>query len=702
MTSSPGGGQQRMSVQQALRAANSLAREGKLVQAEGLLRQVLQQRPNDAEVLHQLAIVVHQSGNTPLAAALIERAIGINPNVYLYHANVGEMRRRLGQPRQAIEHGRRAVELNAGAAEPHNNLGIAYFDVGDFEQALKCYDAAIAARPRFPEAISNRGNVLRQLKRLDEAEADYRRALTILPNYAEAWNNLGTVLRDLERPAEAEQAYRRSISLNGKYLEAANNLVLALKDQEKFDEALSAANAALKLNPKNPDALTYSAAILLEKRQVPAAFDLLRQAQALAPNRPETVNILGRAHFEAGDAEKAIEIYRRAIALKGDVADPYNNMGNAFREIGRFDEAIEAFGTALKINPMSSGTYLNLSDVKKFRSNDDADVVAMERLLGEAKTDDRRMHLSYALGKAYDDLRRYDEAFPLYLAANALKRKSIAYDERAVLGQFERLQRIMTRETIAGLAGNGAVSERPIFVLGMPRSGTTLVEQIIASHSAVNGLGELRDMSEVSAEVRGLDGRVATYPEYVPLLGGAEFERLGRNYLARTEKRAGGAARATDKMPSNFLFLGLIHLILPNAKIVHLVRDPVDTCLSCFTKLFAGEQSQTYDLAELGRFYRHYHGLMAHWRKVLPPGSFLDVRYEDVVADIEGEARRIVEYCRLPWEPSVVDFHRNERPIKTASSTQVRQPIYTSSVQRWRKYERHLGPLLQELGDLVP
>lgn len=702
MTGAPGGGPQRMSVQQVLRTAGTLAREGKLVQAEGLLRQILQQRPNDAEVLHQLAIVVHRMGNTRLAVALIERAIGINPNAPLYHANVGEMQRRLGQPRKAIEHGRRAIELNAEAPDPHNNLGIAYFDIGDFEQALRRYDTAIALRPRFAEAISNRGNALRQLHRYPEAEADYRRALTINPSYPEAWNNLGSVLRDLERPVEAEQAYRRALTLKPNYLEALNNLILALKDQERHQEALNVAGQALAINPNNADALAYSAAIHVDMKKLAPAFDLLKRSLALAPNRAEAVNVLGRAYFEAGDAEKAIEAYSRASALRPGYADPHNNMGNALRELGRFDEAIAQFETALELNPQSSGTYLNLSDVKTFRSSDDTHLAEMEKLYAQVTTDERRMHLSFALAKAYNDLDRNDEAFPLFATANALKRKTIAYDETAMLGQFERLKLSMTAEVLREKAGNGAESQRPIFVIGMPRSGTTLVEQILASHSMVKGLGELRDMSELSRDVRGLDGRLATYPEYVRHLSPSEIRQLGQTYLARTEQRAQPAPRATDKMPSNFLFLGLIHLILPNAKIVHLVRDPVDTCLSCFTKLFAGEQPQTYDLAELGRYYRGYHGLMAHWREVLPAGSFLDVRYEAVVADIESEARRLLAFCDLPWEAGVVDFHRSTRPIKTASSTQVRRPIYTSSVARWRKYERHLGPLLRELGDLVP
>jgi hypothetical protein len=311
------------------------------------------------------------------------------------------------------------------------------------------------------------------------------------------------------------------------------------------------------------------------------------------------------------------------------------------------------------------------------------------------------MHAAFAAAKAYDDLKRYDDAFAYLTRANALKRKAIAYDEPQVLNLFERIRSTFTAALVDAKAGGGSAAQTPIFVLGMPRSGTTLVEQILASHPRVKGAGELKDMNETINSVRGSDGMQLAYPEFVADLSRDDLVRIGDAYTSRLARHAPGAERITDKMPSNFYFLGLIHLALPGAKIIHTQRNPVDTCLSCFSKLFAGEQNQTYDLAELGRYYRAYHGLMAHWRSVLPKGAFLDVQYEDVVADTETQARRILDHCGLAWSPAVLDFHRTERPVKTASARQVRQPIYGSSVARWRNYERFLGPLLAELGDLA-
>jgi len=697
-----GQGTQRLSLAQAFKLAGEHARAGRLMQAEGILRQILKQRPNDPEALHQLAIVAHQAGKTPFAVQLIERALTVNPNVHIFQANIAEMYRRIGQPQKAIEHGQRAVALKPDAADAHNNLGIAYFDIGDFDTAITCYDKAITHRPRFAEAISNKGNACRQTRRYAEAEAEYRRALAINPSYAEAYNNLGSVLRDLERPAEAEAAYKRALTLKPTYLEALNNLVLAYKDLKQFDQGLATAQQALKLQPQNADALAYMGAIYVEQERLDAAFDALRKSLAIAPNKAETFNMLGRAYFEADEPAKAIRAYQRAIALKPDFGDPYNNMGNALKELGRFDEALKAFETCLALSPEAIGTYVNLVDATKFRSNDDRHVQAIETQIarGDALSEERRMQMSFAAAKVYDDLKRYDEAFPLLLTGNALKRKTIAYDEPTILGYFDRLKNVMTADLLREKAGGGVQSQTPIFVLGMPRSGTTLVEQILASHPRVTGAGELKDMSSTVNSVRGKDGNVMPFPEFVPVATPAEIARVGEAYLQKLKRRAPEAERITDKMPSNFYFLGLIYLALPGAKVIHTNRNPVDTCVSCFSKLFAGEQSQTYNLGELGRYYRAYHDLMAHWRVVLPAGTFLDVHYEEVVADTEAQARRLLDYCGLEWDARVLDFHRNERPVKTASSSQVRQPIYGSSVARWRNYEKFLGPLLQELGDL--
>ena len=327
--------------------------------------------------------------------------------------------------------------------------------------------------------------------------------------------------------------------------------------------------------------------------------------------------------------------------------------------------------------------------------------VLAARTEGLSKTD--RMQLDFALSKANADLKDYDRSFEHLLAGNAAKRAMISYDENAAFALFDQIETVFSRELIAKKSGCGDPSTLPIFVIGMPRSGTTLIEQIIASHPQVHGAGELQTLNDIILTVRGANGDTTPYPQFIPALDDSALRQIAVRYVAELRALAVkngqiNSAFVTDKMPSNYFFVGLIHLALPNTKIVHTVRDPIDTCVSCFSKLFSGEQTYTYDLGELGRYYRRYEQLMGHWHRVLPTNRILDVCYEDVVADLEAQARRVIAYCGLPWHDGCLSFHKTDRPIRTASATQVRQPIYKNAVGRWRVYEEHLGPLLTALG----
>jgi hypothetical protein len=319
----------------------------------------------------------------------------------------------------------------------------------------------------------------------------------------------------------------------------------------------------------------------------------------------------------------------------------------------------------------------------------------------EKLNDDKRISLHYALGKAYDDLKEYDKAFPQFLEGARIKRSKLQYNADDDVARSRRITELCDKSFIEKLRGAGDPSSLPIFVLGMPRSGTTLTEQIVASHPDVFGAGELRDLMEVAQQMPTSQKNFLSYPDNLAALSREDVSRWGSDYVARLRKRAPGAKHITDKMPANYMALGLIPLLLPNAKIIHVKRNPVDTCVSCFTRLFNRHQDATYNLTELGRHYVNYAKLMEHWRDVLPEGSFIEVQYEDIVADMEGQARRLIHFCGLEWNDACLDFHKNTRKIRTASVTQVRQPIYNSSVERWRHYEKYLDPLLKELGELV-
>ncbi len=654
-----------------------------------------------------LGIIAHQSGKIGEAIEHLHRAIALKPDVALYHANLGEMCRLAGRTDEAIAAGRRALEINPDYAGALSNLGIALFDQGKFEEALAHYDRAIALQDDFAQAHSNRGNALQRLKRFAEAEPSYRRAIELQPGFADAWNNLGTCVRELKRPEEAETVYRKALELGPQNPDTLDNLALALKDLDRFDEAADLMRRALVIEERSDKLYVHYATVLLDQKKVEEAAPAAQRALALNPNNHDAVNLMGRVAFERGELDESLAHYRRALKLKPDLADAYNNMGNVLKELGQLREAQDAFLQALRLDPDIAGVYVNLADSKTFKAGD-PHLTAMEALAakteGLSKTD--RMQLDFGLGKAYADLKEYDRSFKHLLAGNAAKRASIVYDEKATFALFDGIEAVFTAELIKAKSGGGDPSPLPVFVIGMPRSGTTLIEQIIASHPMAHGAGELQTMNDVILTVRGPDGNTILYPEFVPTLEAAPIKQIGGRYLALVRELAAKNGRAnteriTDKMPSNYYFAGLIHLALPNAKIIHTIRDPVDTCISCFSKLFSAEQNHTYDLGELGRYYKRYERLMAHWRRVLPAGRILDVRYEDVVADLEKEARRIIAHCGLPWDDRCLSFHKTDRPVRTASATQVRQPIYKSAVGRWRVYQDHLGPLLAALGDLA-
>ena len=362
--------------------------------------------------------------------------------------------------------------------------------------------------------------------------------------------------------------------------------------------------------------------------------------------------------------------------------------------LGRFEEARTAAERLIEIDPHAVQNYLVLAETKSFAAGD-PQIAAMENLLKqhEVVTVPDRMALHFALGAIYEKLAQHEQAFRHFAAGNALRRRQIDYDEKLALGQLARIRNTFTPELLASKAGHGDASTKPIFIVGMPRSGSTLIEQILAAHPRVHSGGEMHHFPLSLIAIRGMN-----YPENVVGMTAEQIDDLGREYLKKaTASMPKTAARFTDKLPNNVLYVGLIRLALPNARIVYARRDPVDNCVSCFQQLFVDGQNFAYELGELGRYYRATEQVAEHWRHVLPADAMLEVQYEDVVADLETQARRIVAHCGLEWDDACLDFHKVERPVVTASAAQVRQPIYRSSVGRWRAYQDQLKPLLDAL-----
>jgi tetratricopeptide (TPR) repeat protein len=647
---------------ETLRLAIWHHQQGRLREAEQHYRIALKTNENDFDGLHNLGLLQAQQGRFEEAVELIRAATRVNPRSVQAHNNLGNALAILNRHEEAAASYREAITLKPDHVEAHNNLGIVLAALGRSEEAIEMYRKALALNPHFAKAYNNLGNVLGALGRHEEAIANYEKALRAAPNDAEVHNNLGVSLAALNRRAEAFAQYAKATALAPNYAEAHNNMGALLETLGRLDEAIGCCQRAITLRP---------------------VF-------------PEAHNNLGNALKGLDRHEEALASYRQAIALKADYADAYGNLGDALRELGCGEDARTAYQTALRLAPDQPRFYRRLVNTRRITA-DDPQLAAMRDLLHKSLPKDEQIELHFALAKALADFGRDEEAFRHLLAGNALKRQSVVYDETAVLGSFKRIQAVFTPELMQSRQGSGNPSHAPVFVIGMIRSGTTLVEQILASHPKVHGAGERTDFAELATGNLTAGGALTAFPESFAAITGEPLADLGAQYLHRVRALAPGAERVIDKMPANFRFAGAISLTLPNARIVHVRRDPLDTCLSCFSILFAGDQPFAYDLGELGRFYSAYEALMEHWRHVLPDGAMMEVQYEELIADTERHARRIVAHCGLEWDGNCLAFHRNPRPVRTASALQVRQPIYRSSVGRWVPYRDMLQPLLAEL-----
>jgi Flp pilus assembly protein TadD len=396
------------------------------------------------------------------------------------------------------------------------------------------------------------------------------------------------------------------------------------------------------------------------------------------------------------DAERRL---RTAIVLQPAYAEAYGNLGDLMVGLGRKKEAIGILNRAVILAPDDMVYWTILCQAKRFAPGD-SDLAAMRRLgtTVETRNENAQIHLHFALGKALDDIGAHDEAFTHILAANRLKRRHIPYDEATTLQLIGRIRAIFTPQLLAAKAGQGHPSATPLFVVGMPRSGSTLIAQILASHPDCVSAGETTAMGVALAESSRVIG---PFPDGVPGIGAAQLQGVATRYLELLGTTASGkrASRIVDKMPANGYLIGLIHLAFPQAKLIHAVRDPRDTCISAFFQNFEAAQRHNHDLSELGRYWRAYEGLMAHWRDILPEGTILRVSYEDLVDDCDGQTRRLLAHCGLPWDDACLAFHETEQFVLTASAAQVRQPLYRTSVGRWKAYARHLGPLLDALAE---
>jgi tetratricopeptide (TPR) repeat protein len=688
----------RVPVKKAMDEALKLYNTGKLESAERLCAQIVTGRPRMASAHNLMGVILNARGKQKEAVKALQRAINLEPKNGQYLANLGEIERLRGKLPEALAALTQAVSISPRLSQAHNNLGIVYYERREYEHAINRYEKAISLKQRFPEAHNNMGNALRAINRGEEALEHYQKALLYRENYPEVYNNMASILRDQDQIAEAEHCYRKAIQLRPKYLEAYSNLAGLLAEKDQSVEALRILGDALRINPKYVPALVQTARTQLRLSNIQEAEQACRLALKYNPKSAEGWSVLGQILHETDRFAEAVKCYERALELKPHLIEANNYLGVCLKSMGQWEEARARFTKVIELNPRAFGTYSNLADLEKFEDSSPL-LQKMQDLMpeGEESAAPRFMSLHFALGKAYEDLGRHDKAFEHFTAGAAIKRARVNYNETEIFGHFERIKQTFNQAFFENRPFGGNPSQVPVFIVGMPRSGSTLIEQIIASHPATFGAGEIKDFPRQLTALRERFPALPQFPAIVKKLNSAHYELLAEAYLAKLRAYSPKVQRITDKLLSNCSFLGLINLLFPKAKIIHTKRNPIDTCLSAYTKLFKDDMPYSYDLGELGRYCRKQNELMAHWKDVLPAGVIKTVSYEEVVEDLPNMAREVIDFLDLPWDEACLNFHESSRPVRTASVVQVRKPVYNSSVERWRRHGKELQPLLRAL-----
>ncbi|WP_246680225.1 sulfotransferase [Mesorhizobium sp. 10.2.3] len=533
---------------------------------------------------------------------------------------------------------------------------------GRRQEAETIYRQVLARQPKHAAAAHFLGLLLHQTGRSEEGLDLIERSVSMQPTNPDFLNNFGTVMRDLGRPAAAIDFFRGAVDLRPDQLAARDNLGSSLKQVGQFEEAEEIYRGTVARNPFH----------------VRARIGLAETLQ------------------EAGRLDEALAAFREALAIRPKDADLLHGLGVGLMEKGKLDEAADLFRQALAINPAMATAWLMLTQVKRQQERD-SELTSMEAQHAKAPQNSlSRMQLSFGLGKANDDLKDYGRAFDYFAEGNAIRRKGIDYDQAKTRAEFEAMKATFDAGFFEKHKPSSISDDTPIFVVGMPRSGTTLVEQIIASHPQVYGAGELSILKKAVGKQFPAT-MPGGFPRGVSDTGDSDFAEAGQAYLDMLHARYPNMRHVTDKMPGNFLLVGFIHMLMPKARIIHCTRDAAATCLSIYKVHFRGDSHRYgYDLGELADFHNLYTDIMAHWHTVLP-GVVHDVRYEDFVADQEGQTRALIAHLGLPWDDKVLSFHETDRPVRTASAAQVRQPMYQGSVDLWKRYGDRLKPLLDRL-----
>ena len=666
---------------------------GHISEALDAVQTLISQHPNESLLYNISGVCYKATGHLEMAIKCFEEAVKLKPDFADAHYNLGLTLQELNQLDAAVESYQATLVLQKSYFKAHNNLGIIYKELGQMGDAVKSYKKAIDLQPNFAEAHNNLGTTLQEMGQLDEAANCYERALVIQPDYIEVHNNLGNTLNLLGQTDEALNSYKQALSINPDYADAHNNLGIIHHEMGQLDEAIKCYEKTIAINPENAEAHNNLGVTLNKLTQFHEAINCYEQALAINPNYDESYFNLGTTLYELGRNDEALNSYKQTLIINPDYADAYNNIGNILQELGQFDEAFSNYVYALAIDPDNAEFHRNLALMKNYKKGD-TQVIKMQSLLSDDNlSKSERIQLCFALAKAYDDLGEKDELFKILNQGNYLRKDDLNYSIEKDLNNHS-LFRKMFVSNIENSSSYDSLSIRPIFIVGMPRSGTTLVEQIISSHHKVHGAGELNALDNLIAPI------MNNYSTHNNSLSEKNFLSIRQGYSKKLSNLNVIESVITDKKPTNFKNIGFILKAFPEAKIIHLKRDAMAICWSIYQRYFPAEGiGFAYDMEDLGEFYNSYTEMMTFWHELFP-NQIYDISYEDLTTNQEQETKKLLEYCELDWDKNCLNFHKNKRAVKTSSSFQVKEKMYQGSSDVWTKYKTQLKPLIDSLGYL--
>jgi len=600
-----------------------------------------------------------------------------------------------GNLEAAEKHFRQVVSRDSSNIHGLNLLGMVCVNTGRPDEAVQLITRALKINPADAQAHGNLGLAHQRMGNLELAERHFRESIRLDANKPVVWNSLGNVLREKGQAADAIKAYESTLKVNGNYSECWANLSKALVDLGEYERAFQAVSRALQIDPTVPDFHNQIAEVYRKSSKFDLAISAYKKSLELDPTLHESMLGLATVYRESEDSEAALAVLNRLIELEPGHAKAYTVLGVLKEQLGETEAAADCFKKSIELAPDVISPHWHLSQIKGRKSTED-EILAMERFRGmNGLSRQDKSHLHFGLGAAYDQQGQTDQAFEAWRTANQMKAERFPFD------LDERKQhRDLIVEHSQVLAARLTDTPTPevrqlVFVIGMPRSGTSLTDQILSSHTNVSSIGEVGYADEMTVQVKKLTGQL--YPKGLSRLGEVDIGLLREDFLKKIHSKQSNHQILLDKTPLNFQHLGLLAVVFPGAKFIHCRRNPVDNCFSIFKLSFADDQDYAHDLTALGQHYKLYENMMATWKEMYSD-RILDVHYEDTVADIKAQCARLVEFLGLTFEPKMLEFYSSERLVRTPSASQVRQPIYKSSVHAWKRFEKHLQPLIAALG----